>query len=158
MNNTLTFGEMSDKAVRNIIERTAEKTNKASDKLAQLKKSLLSDLQSLVHAFPNDSFSFKELVENDRFNDYMGGTLDYTYVQTDPHKDPRPVHRLFIDDHRLFFNLSDEFNLPADMLTVEWLCLLLSSLHDFCHGYFEYQQQEDLGLNVFENEEALFEI
>ena len=90
MGNTLTFERMTEKSVMNLVERIADSNKDAGDQLHRLKKSMLKSLHSLVHSFPNESFSFKELVENERFSLYMGGSLDYPVAQPDPLKDPQP--------------------------------------------------------------------
>ena len=63
MGNTLTFERMTEKSVMNLVERIADSNKDAGDQLHRLKKSMLKSLHSLVHSFPNESFSFKELVE-----------------------------------------------------------------------------------------------
>lgn len=122
MGNTLTFERMTEKSVMNLVERIADSNKDAGDQLHRLKKSMLKSLHSLVHSFPNESFSFKELVENERFSLYMGGSLDYPVAQPDPLKDPQPVYRVFIDDGKLWFNQPDEYIIPANKLSVEAIC------------------------------------
>ena len=142
MGNTLTFERMTEKSVMNLVERIADSNKDAGDQLHRLKKSMLKSLHSLVHSFPNESFSFKELVENERFSLYMGGSLDYPVAQPDPLKDPQPVYRVFIDDGKL---------------SVEAICEIQNSLHEFCHTYFEFMQQDEPeGMDIYE-EETIFE-
>ena len=142
MGNTLTFERMTEKSVMNLVERIADSNKDAGDQLHRLKKSMLKSLHSLVHSFPNESFSFKELVENERFSLYMGGSLDY------------PV---FIDDGKLWFNQPDEYIIPANKLSVEAICEIQNSLHEFCHTYFEFMQQDEPeGMDIYE-EETIFE-
>ena len=143
MGNTLTFERMTEKSVMNLVERIADSNKDAGDQLHRLKKSMLKSLHSLVHSFPNESFSFKELVENERFSLYMGGSLDYPVAQPDPLKDPQPVYRVFIDDGKLWFNQPDEYIIPANKLSVEAICEIQNSLHEFCHTYFEFMQQDE---------------
>ena len=99
----------------------------------------------------------KELVENERFSLYMGGSLDYPVAQPDPLKDPQPVYRVFIDDGKLWFNQPDEYIIPANKLSVEAICEIQNSLHEFCHTYFEFMQQDEPeGMDIYE-EETIFE-
>ena len=157
MGNTLTFERMTEKSVMNLVERIADSNKDAGDHLHRLKKSMLKSLHSLVHSFPNESFSFKELVENERFSLYMGGSLDYPVAQPDPLKDPQPVYRVFIDDGKLWFNQPDEYIIPANKLSVEAICEIQNSLHEFCHTYFEFMQQDEPeGMDIYE-EETIFE-
>lgn len=157
MGNTLTFERMNEKTVMSLVERIADSNKNAGDQLHRLKKSMLKNLQSLVHSFPNDSFSFKELMENERFSDYIGNSLNYPVAQPDPSKDPQPVYRVFIDDGKLWFNQPDEYNIQAAKLSVEAICEILNSLHEFCHTYFEFMQQDEPeGMDIYE-EETIFE-
>ena len=95
----------------------------------------------------------KELVENERFSLYMGGSLDYPVAQPDPLKDPQPVYRVFIDDGKLWFNQPDEYIIPANKLSVEAICEIQNSLHEFCHTYFEFMQQDEPeGMDIYEEE------
>ncbi len=156
MENTLTFERMTEKTMMSLVERIADINKEAGDQLHRLKKSLLKNLQSLVHSFPNDSFSFKELMENERFSDYTGGPLNYPIVQPDPSKDPQPVYRIFIDDDKLWFNQPNEYIIPATKLPVESICEILNSLYEFCHTYYEFMEQNELGgMDIYE--ETMFE-
>ena len=125
MGNTLTFERMTEKSVMNLVERIADSNKDAGDQLHRLKKSMLKSLHSLVHSFPNESFSFKELVENERFSLYMGGSLDYPVAQPDPLKDPQPVYRVFIDDGKLWFTSNPQLSSSASFLRLN----VLSSLN-----------------------------
>ena len=78
-------------------------------------------------------------------------------AQPDSLKDPQPVYRVFIDDGKLWFNQPDEYIIPANKLSVEAICEIQNSLHEFCHTYFEFMQQDEPeGMDIYE-EETIFE-